>query len=179
MGVRKYEERYQKLCKIGKNNKGGEYRGSCKDKYRNLAPIELCFNLARDIDLHTKTVWKHTKERAVEGIVSGPIGPGQTVTFEATHFFIKQRLTSKITDYEEPYIFVDEMQKGTFKSLKHVHEFEDVEGKTKMVDTLYFEAPLGWLGEIVEKLILKKYMLKFLEHRNQELKEYAEQYKAN
>ncbi len=142
------------------------------------APIDLCFNLARDIGLHTKTVWKHTKEKAVDGVMSGLIGPGQTVTFEATHFLIKQRLTSKITEYEEPCIFVDEMQKGAFKSLRHVHEFTEVEGKTKMTDTLYFEAPFGWLGKIVDQLILKKYMLRFLEHRNQQLKLYAEQYKA-
>lgn len=141
------------------------------------APIELCFNLARDIDLHTMTVWKHTKEKAIDGVTSGPIGLGQTVTFEATHFLIRQRLTSKITEFVEPYVFVDEMQKGAFKRLRHVHEFIEVEGKTRMVDTLYFEAPLGWLGKMVEILILKKYMQRFLEYRNQELKKYAEQLK--
>lgn len=43
------------------------------------------------------------------GIPSGPIGAGQTVTFEATHFGIRQRLTSLITEYKEPHLFVDEM----------------------------------------------------------------------
>jgi hypothetical protein len=28
------------------------------------ASIEKCFDAARDIDLHTKTVWKHTHEEA-------------------------------------------------------------------------------------------------------------------
>jgi hypothetical protein len=52
---------------------------------------------------------------------------------------------------------VDEMQKGAFKR--------------------DFEAPFGWLGRIVERLILNRYMKKFLEHRNQELKKLAEKYK--
>ncbi|SFF17516.1 Ligand-binding SRPBCC domain-containing protein [Paenibacillus algorifonticola] len=134
------------------------------------APIQVCFDLARDIDIHTKTVWKHTKEKAIMGAASEPIGLGQTVTFEATHFLVRQRLSSKITEYQEPFLFVDEMQKGAFKSLRHVHEFKQLVGKTLMTDTLYFEAPFGMIGKAVERLILKKYMQKFLEHRNQQLK---------
>jgi Uncharacterized conserved protein len=138
------------------------------------APIRHCFDLARDIDVHTRTVWKHTKEKAIRGVTSGPIGPGQTVTFEATHLGVRQRLTSLITEYREPYLFVDEMQKGAFKRLRHVHEFEEANGKTVMTDTLTFEAPLGIIGRWVEKLVLKEYMRKFLEHRNLELKKLAE-----
>jgi ligand-binding SRPBCC domain-containing protein len=137
------------------------------------APVEVCFDLARDIDLHTQTVWKHTKERAVQGVTSGRIGMGQTVTFEATHFGVRQRLTSKITEYNEPYLFVDEMQKGAFKRLRHVHAFERRGSKTMMKDTLYFEAPFGYIGWVVERLVLKSYMKRFLAHRNNELKKLA------
>lgn len=139
------------------------------------APIQVCFDLARDISIHTQTVWKHTKEKAVNGVIAGPIGAGQTVTFEATHFFVRQRLTSKITVYEEPFLFVDEMQKGAFKSLRHIHEFKELDGRTLMTDTLCFEAPFGIVGRIVERLILKKYMRRFLEHRNHQLKLLAEE----
>jgi ligand-binding SRPBCC domain-containing protein len=138
------------------------------------APIDLCFNLARDIDVHTQTVWKHTKERAISGIRTGVIGFNETVTFEATHLGVRQKLTSLITAYKEPYLFVDEMQKGAFKRLRHVHEFEQQGEMTIMRDTLYFEAPFGFVGKIVEKLVLKNYMRRFLEHRNSELKNLAE-----
>ncbi|WP_341279146.1 SRPBCC family protein [Paenibacillus sp. FSL H8-0537] len=139
------------------------------------APIQVCFDLARDIDVHTKTVWKHTKEKAIMGAASGPIGLGQTVTFEATHFLIRQRLSSKMTEYQEPFLFVDDMQKGAFKSLRHVHEFKQLGDTTIMTDTLHFEAPFGLLGKAVERLILKKYMKKFLEQRNQQLKIWIEE----
>lgn len=138
------------------------------------APIQLCFDLARDIEIHTKTVWKHTKEKAIIGITSGPIGLGETVTFEATHFLIRQQLTSKITEFNEPYLFVDEMQNGAFKSLKHIHEFKPINDKTLMKDILIFEAPLGILGRAVEKIILKQYMKSFIEYRNNELKKWIE-----
>lgn len=94
------------------------------------APIEICFDLARDIRLHTRTVWRHTKERAVGGTYASRINRGETVTFEATHFLIRQRLTSRITEFERPYIFVDQMVSGAFKSMKHTHEFEDRNGVT-------------------------------------------------
>jgi ligand-binding SRPBCC domain-containing protein len=138
------------------------------------APIDLCFNLARDIDVHTQTVWKHTKERAISGVTSGPIGFNETVTFEATHLGVRQTLTSLITEYKEPILFVDKMQKGAFKRLRHVHEFEQQGDRTIMKDTLYFEAPFGVIGKLVERIVLKNYMRRFLEHRNRELKNLAE-----
>lgn len=141
------------------------------------APIEKCFDIARNIDIHTQTVWKHTKERAVAGVTYGTIKGGELVTFEAAHFGVRQRLTSKISEYDAPYLFVDEMQKGAFKSLRHVHEFQATDKGTIMTDTLYFEAPLGVLGWIAERLVLKFYMKKFLEHRNQQLKIVAERSK--
>ncbi|WP_433944945.1 SRPBCC family protein [Paenibacillus sp. SN-8-1] len=138
------------------------------------APIEVCFDLARDIQLHTVTVWRHTKERAVEGTCVGRINRGETVTFEATHFLIRQRLTSRITEFERPYIFVDQMVSGAFKSMKHTHEFKERNGATLMTDTLQFEAPFGFLGWIVERLLLRYYMKRFIEYRNNELKKIAE-----
>ena len=42
--------------------------------------------MARDIDVHTQTVWKHTKEKAIAGVTSGKINHDDTVTFEARHF---------------------------------------------------------------------------------------------
>src|SRR4051794_11946768 len=87
------------------------------------AAIEVCFDLARNIDVHTQTVWRHTKEKAVSGTTTGMINEGETVTFQATHFLIRQKLKSKITAYERPFLFVDEMIHGAFKSLRHEHEF--------------------------------------------------------
>ncbi|MFC5702041.1 cell division protein [Cohnella faecalis] len=138
------------------------------------APIQVCFDLARNIDVHTQTVWRHTKERAVAGTINGLINEGETVTFQATHFFIRQKLTSKITEMKSPYYFIDEMMNGAFKSLRHEHLFEERNGMTLMKDILVFEAPFGMIGKVAERFVLKKYMKRFLEHRNFRLKILAE-----
>ncbi|OKP88490.1 cell division protein [Paenibacillus helianthi] len=139
------------------------------------APISHCFDLARDIELHTQTVWKHTKEKAVAGTITGKINEGEIVTFQASHFLIRQKLTSRITAFKKPYYFVDEMMQGAFKSLRHEHKFEEYNGKTVMTDTLTFTAPLGIVGWIIERIILINYMKRFLEHRNNQLKIIAEE----
>src|SRR5690349_5111508 len=70
----------------------------------NATP-EKCFDAARNIDLHTETVWTHTNEQAIHGVVHGYIGLGETVTFKATHFGIRQTLTSRIIEFQRPYLF--------------------------------------------------------------------------
>jgi ligand-binding SRPBCC domain-containing protein len=137
------------------------------------APIERCFDAARSIDVHAKAASK-TKERAVAGVTSGLIGLGETVTWEAVHFGIKQRLTTQITKYERPYFFVDEMVKGVFHSFTHVHKFQSAHGGTLMFDEFDYTSPLGPLGRLADKLFLERYMRSFLQERAACLKQVAE-----
>jgi ligand-binding SRPBCC domain-containing protein len=113
-------------------------------------------------------------ERVVGGVTSGILTLGETVTFEARHFGLKFRLTSKITELERPHRFVDEMVKGPFKSIRHEHAFVQVDGGTLMKDTFQFSAPFGLLGVAVEKVFLAKYMARALEGRNAFIKLKAE-----
>ena len=48
-----------------------------------------------------------------------------------------------------------------------------------MIDILQFEAPLGVLGLLIERILLKSYMQKFLEYRNSQLKNLIEKTKGN
>jgi len=137
------------------------------------APIEICFDLARSIDLHLETM-KHTGETAVGGVTSGLINLGETVTWKAKHFGIVMKLTSKITACESPRLFSDIMVKGPFKSMAHEHVFEQQGDCTLMIDHFYFESPLGILGDLVNKIVLTKYMLALIEKRNQVIKQQAE-----
>ncbi|SFS41992.1 SRPBCC family protein [Paenibacillus sp. 453mf] len=139
------------------------------------APIEHCFDAARNISLHPRTVWKHTREQAVAGVTNGFIESGQTVTFEATHFGVRQRLTSEVTAYKRPLYFTDEMQSGAFRSMTHQHYFSSIDHEyTQMKDVLIFEAPFGVLGKMAERWVLESYMKRFLEHRNEQLKQWLE-----
>lgn len=137
------------------------------------APVEVCFDLARSIDIHAQST-SQTKERAIAGMTSGLIELGQSVTWEAVHFGIKQRLTAKIVAMQKPDYFIDEMVKGTFKRFTHTHEFIAVQNGTRMIDTFDYASPLGWLGNLADVLFLEKYMRNFLVKRNLYIKQTAE-----
>ncbi len=137
------------------------------------APREVVFDLARSIDFHTKST-EQTKEKAIAGKTSGLIGLGESVTWRAKHFGVWLTLESKITEFDSPNYFVDEMQKGIFKSFKHIHKFEIVNGETKMMDIFDYVSPFGFLGRIADFLFLKRYMTKFLSTRNGLIKEKLE-----
>src|SRR6185295_765057 len=114
---------------------------------RIAAPIELCFDLARDVDTHLRTSAR-TGERAVAGKTSRLLDLGDVVKFEAVHFGVRQQLTSKIVEFDRPRRFVDEMVKGAFTSLRHLHEFRAEGAITVMRDTLVWRSPLGLLGVV-------------------------------
>lgn len=138
------------------------------------APIEKCFDLARSIDLHMEST-KQTGEQAIAGRTSGLIELGETVTWRARHFGIWQSLTSKITVFDQPNFFADEMVEGAFKSFRHEHYFLSRHGETLMKDIFIFESP-GWiLGRLFNWLILTRYMTKLLIQRNKVIKAAAEQ----
>lgn len=137
------------------------------------APIERCFDAARDLDLHVKSM-AHTNERAVAGRTSGLIELGEEVTWRARHFGVTQHFTSKITAFDRPRHFRDEMQRGAFRAFVHDHFFEAEGDRTKMIDVLEFSAPLGFLGRIAEKLFLRGYMTRLLTARAQTLKDAIE-----
>ncbi|MBV8388870.1 MAG: SRPBCC family protein [Mucilaginibacter sp.] len=137
------------------------------------APIEKVFDLARSIDLHMEST-KQTGEKAIAGKTSGLIELGETVTWRAKHFGIWQTLTSKITEFDRPNLFVDEMVSGAFKSFRHEHRFTASGDQTIMKDVFEFESPLGILGRMFNKLILTGYLKKLLVKRNRVIKETAE-----
>ena len=136
--------------------------------YINAAP-ELCFNLSLDIDLHMQSM-EQTNEKAIDGRTGGMIQLGESVTWKASHFGINFKMTSKITELNKPYHFTDEMTKGPFKKLRHEHIFEKTSDGTLMTDKFDFKSPLGILGNLTDKIVLKSYMKKLLIKRNELIK---------
>lgn len=137
------------------------------------APIDVVFDLARSIDLHTEST-AQTDERAVGGRISGLIGLGEQVTWEATHFGIRQRLTSKIVQFHRPHHFRDSMVSGAFKRFDHDHHFIADGHGTVMTDTFDYTAPLGLLGRLAGGMFLTRYLQRLLVRRNEVIKRVAE-----
>jgi ligand-binding SRPBCC domain-containing protein len=140
---------------------------------RIAAPASRCFLLALSIDLHMDST-AGTRELAVAGVTTGLIGQGESVTWRGRHFGLILQHTSRITQYEPPTFFQDVMTAGLFKSFEHNHRFQRQDGETVMRDELRFAAPLGVLGLVVEKLVLRNYLARFLLERNKFVKQVAE-----
>ncbi|MEO8819727.1 MAG: SRPBCC family protein [Ginsengibacter sp.] len=135
--------------------------------------IEICFDLSLSIDLHEIST-AQSKEKAIGGKTSGLINYGETVTWQAIHFGIKQKLTSKITQFQRPFYFRDEQLKGAFKYFIHDHHFEQHLESVVMKDRFEFQSPYGIAGRLFNKIILTNYMTKLLTERNLVIKNYAE-----
>jgi ligand-binding SRPBCC domain-containing protein len=137
------------------------------------SPAEICYKLSLSVDLHQLSTSK-TGEHIIDGVREGIMQLNDSVTWRAKHFGIWQNLTTKITETKPFEYFVDEMQKGAFKSMKHEHYFIENEDITTMKDVFDITSPLGILGKIFNKLILENYLKRFLIERNQLIKEVAE-----
>lgn len=137
------------------------------------APVEICFDLSRNIDTHMHSMSK-SGERAIDGCTSGLISLGETLTWQATHFFLRQTMTTKITAIKYPYNFTDNMVSGPFGYLHHEHSFVTEGRHTRMMDIFKYGVPYGFAGLLLDRLILRRYMQRLLPKRNQTIKALAE-----
>lgn len=135
---------------------------------RTATPQAQLFDLARSIDAHRASM-ASSREEAIGGITSGLISLGEQVTWRARHFGVPLTMTSQITQMQRPDRFVDEQIQGPFRRFRHVHEFSQDAAGTVMVDRIEFQAPLGPVGVLVEKLVLARYLRQLIESRNRHL----------
>lgn len=126
------------------------------------------FDRSLSIDAHTASM-ADSAETVIAGVRQGQIGLGESVTWRARHFGLWLTMTSKITELETPWRFVDEQQRGPFKRFRHEHRFTETAEGTLMTDTLVVTAPLGPLGWLAERLFLRRYLKHLIESRNRYL----------
>jgi ligand-binding SRPBCC domain-containing protein len=138
------------------------------------APIELVFDLARDVDEHVAAL-AHTAERTVPpGRRHGRLELGDLVCFQGRHFGLRWRLDARIVEMQRPYRFVDAQVRGPFRSLCHEHVFTETGAGTLVTDSLTYASPAGPLCPIVDGLVMRRHLLRVLQVRNAHLKRRAE-----
>lgn len=139
---------------------------------RIAASPERCFDLCRTVEVHLSV--PGARETAVDGVKTGPMQLGDHVTWRSTRFRIPVRMTSKITEFERPSRFVDEMQRGPFRRWRHVHRFERTPDGTLMVDEIDFASPLGPLGWLADVVFVRRYMTGLVGRQNEHIRGLAE-----
>jgi hypothetical protein len=67
------------------------------------APVEHCFDLARDVSAHAESAAFSGERLVAPGRVTGLLEVGDLVCFEGRHFGITQRFSAKITEMRRPH----------------------------------------------------------------------------
>jgi ligand-binding SRPBCC domain-containing protein len=137
----------------------------------NLAmPPTEAFDLSLSVAAHLASMAR-SRERAVAHVTSDLLGLGDEIIWQAWHFGVPWRLTSRITEFDRPHRFIDEQVRGPFHRFHHEHLFEPIDGGSEMTDIVEFEAPSGWLGRLAERFVLASYIRALIEERNRYLAE--------
>jgi ligand-binding SRPBCC domain-containing protein len=137
------------------------------------APVERCFLLCLSVDLHLASAHS-SREQAVEGVTTGLISEGETVTFRGRHLGLKLQHKSRIEVLRPYSYFRDVMVSGVFSHFEHEHHFAAMDDGTRLRDEIRFTAPWGALGRLATKILVKRHLIAFLLERNAVLKQVAE-----
>lgn len=129
------------------------------------APAERCFEQSLSVEAHNASL-ASSDERVVDGVQSGVMVLGDSVTWQARHLGVTFSMCAQVTEYERPTRFVDEQVAGPFKFWRHEHRFEQSEGATVMTDVVDFASACGVLGRSIDAVFLTGYMTRLLERRN-------------
>lgn len=75
------------------------------------------------------------------------------------------RWRTRIDRYEPPFTFSDVQLRGPYKRWEHRHTFRSVPGGTLIEDDVTYELPLGPLGELAHRLVVRAQLLEIFRHR--------------
>ncbi len=98
--------------------------------------------------------------------------PGILISYTVAPLFgVKMNWLTEITHIEEKKYFVDEQRFGPFALWHHQHHFKEVPGGILMEDILNYAIPYGFIGKIVNKIIVQDKILDIFKIREQKIKE--------
>jgi len=109
-------------------------------------------------------------EEAVDGVVTGLIGEGETVTFLGRHFGMRRQHTIRVATVRPYSYFRDVMVAGTFPRFEHDRHFAPMDDGTRIRDEIHFST--GW-GPL-KRILARRRLTDFLMERNSVIKRVAE-----
>jgi len=100
-------------------------------------------------------------------ITPGPIEMkvGTIIDYTIRVLGIPVRWRTLISTYQVPSRFVDEQIKGPYVFWHHTHAFVPAEGGTEITDTVRYVLPLGVLGDLVHRLMVRRQLEGIFEYR--------------
>jgi len=97
---------------------------------------------------------------------------GQIIQYKVSPFLgIKLPWVTEITMVKEQSYFVDIQLFGPYALWHHKHFFEPTENGVKMTDLVHYALPFGFIGRIVNALVVKNKLKEIFEYREQKVNE--------
>ncbi len=76
----------------------------------------------------------------------GPIHEGALLDYRLRLHGVRLRWRTRVEVWDPPRAFVDAQLRGPYKTWRHTHEFEELDGGTIVRDIVRYELPLGAFG---------------------------------
>ena len=91
---------------------------------------------------------------------------GTLIDYQLRLHGIPIRWGTKITAWEPPFQFIDEQISGPYRLWRHLHTFEEIDGKTVCRDQVDYSVPGG---PLVHSLFVKRDVQRIFEYRRKRL----------
>ena len=78
---------------------------------------------------------------------------------------------TRIESFEPSWRFVDVQLAGPYRYWRHLHEFEDAPGGTRVIDRVTYALPFGLLGVLAHRLFVRHTLERIFAYRQRRLAE--------
>lgn len=100
------------------------------------------------------------------------IYPGQIIEYKIKPVLgIPWYWMTEITQVEKESFFVDEQRYGPYSLWHHQHHFKQTAAGIEMTDIVHYKVPLGFLGDIVNAMFVRKELQNIFEYRRKKVEE--------
>lgn len=139
------------------------------------APADRVFDLSLSTSVH-KAVLRSYRNGRLESATEGAIGLQDKITFSLNFLGRRRVLTTRIESMERAREITSLLAKGegSFLSMRHDQYFRQIQNGMLLIDLLEYEPAYGSIGRLADKLLVKKFLKKYLESKNRLIKQYAE-----
>lgn len=87
----------------------------------------------------------------------GEIYEGMKIDYTLKPLFgIKVRWQTEICRVENLKYFTDRQTKGPYKIWEHTHSFVEIDNGVLITDVVNYKLPLGFIGKIAERILVRK-----------------------
>lgn len=110
----------------------------------------------------------------------GSMYPGMLVQYRIRPFKwlpINFFWVAEIKQVQKHIRFIDEQRYGPFAFWYHEHAFEIVDGGVMVKDILHYRVPLGFIGKIIDRLVIRLAIKRIFNTRTEILHEYFQNLK--